>query len=148
MDPTRYLSFAGRLLIGLPFAMGGLSKLVAYGPTTAAIAAAACPYRHSPLRSQFLSSLAVDFCCAGTVLLSNRALVPRQLRRPEPDDPLPQERHDGGWPHSDRCLWRWRAQSRQPLWSCCQGGDGPLTGSAHAEATGAAFIQDEGGRCP
>ncbi len=27
MDSTRYLSFAGRLLIGLPFVMGGLSKL-------------------------------------------------------------------------------------------------------------------------
>jgi putative oxidoreductase len=29
MDPTRYLPFAGRLLIGLPFAMGGISKLAA-----------------------------------------------------------------------------------------------------------------------
>jgi putative oxidoreductase len=43
MDSTRYLSFAGRLLIGLPFAMGGLSKLAAYGPTTAMIAAAGLP---------------------------------------------------------------------------------------------------------
>src|SRR6266404_3706423 len=30
MDSTSYLSFAGRLLIGLPFAMGGLSKLAGY----------------------------------------------------------------------------------------------------------------------
>ena len=43
MDSTRYLPFAGRLLIGLPFAMGGLSKLAAYGPTTATIAAAGLP---------------------------------------------------------------------------------------------------------
>jgi putative oxidoreductase len=43
MDSTRYLSFAGRLLIGLPFAMGGLSKLAAYGSTTAMIAAAGLP---------------------------------------------------------------------------------------------------------
>jgi putative oxidoreductase len=43
MDSTRYLSFAGRLLIGLPFAMGGLSKLAAYGPTTAMITAAGLP---------------------------------------------------------------------------------------------------------
>ena len=43
MDSTRYLSFAGRLLIGLPFAMGGLSKLAAYGPTTAMIAAVGLP---------------------------------------------------------------------------------------------------------
>src|SRR5258705_13962214 len=34
MDSTRYLSFAGRLLIGLPFAIGGLNNLPAYGPTT------------------------------------------------------------------------------------------------------------------
>ena len=43
MDSTRYLSFAGRVLIGLPFAMGGLSKLAAYGPTTAMIAAVGLP---------------------------------------------------------------------------------------------------------
>jgi putative oxidoreductase len=29
MNATRYLPFAGRLLIGLPFAMSGLSKLAA-----------------------------------------------------------------------------------------------------------------------
>ena len=43
MDATRYLPFVGRLLIGLPFAMGGLAKLAAYGPTTAMIAAAGLP---------------------------------------------------------------------------------------------------------
>jgi putative oxidoreductase len=43
MDLTRYLPFVGRLLIGLPFAMGGLSKLAAYGPTTEAIRAAGLP---------------------------------------------------------------------------------------------------------
>ena len=37
MDSTRYLSFAGRVLIGLPFAMSGLGKLAAYGSTTAMI---------------------------------------------------------------------------------------------------------------
>jgi putative oxidoreductase len=43
MDSARYFSLAGRLLIGLPFAMGGLSKLAAYGQTTAIIAAAGLP---------------------------------------------------------------------------------------------------------
>jgi len=43
MDATRYLPFTGRLLIGLPFAMSGLGKLAAYGPTTAMIAAAGLP---------------------------------------------------------------------------------------------------------
>jgi putative oxidoreductase len=43
MDATRYLPFVGRLLIGLPFAMSGLGKLAAYGPTTAMIAAVGLP---------------------------------------------------------------------------------------------------------
>ena len=43
MNATRYLPFAGRLLIGLPFAMSGLSKLAAIGPTTEMIRAAGLP---------------------------------------------------------------------------------------------------------
>jgi putative oxidoreductase len=43
MNATRYLPFAGRLLIGLPFAMSGLSKLAAYGPTTEMISAVGLP---------------------------------------------------------------------------------------------------------
>jgi len=43
MNAIRYVPFAGRLLIGLPFAMSGLSKLAAIGPTTAAIRAAGLP---------------------------------------------------------------------------------------------------------
>ena len=43
MDATRYLPFVGRLLIGLPFAMSGLGKLAAFGPTTAMIAAVGLP---------------------------------------------------------------------------------------------------------
>jgi putative oxidoreductase len=41
---TRYLPFIGRILIGLPFALSGLSKLAAYGETTAMIAAAGLPF--------------------------------------------------------------------------------------------------------
>src|ERR1700684_1772252 len=43
METTRYLAFIGRLLIGLPFAMSGLGKLAALGPTTAMIAAVGLP---------------------------------------------------------------------------------------------------------
>jgi putative oxidoreductase len=43
MTATRYIPFAGRLLIGLPFAMSGLSKLAAIGPTTNMIRAAGLP---------------------------------------------------------------------------------------------------------
>ena len=35
MNATRYFPFAGRLLIGMAFAMSGLSKLAAYGATIA-----------------------------------------------------------------------------------------------------------------
>jgi len=44
MNATRYLPFAGRLLIGLPFAMSGLGKLGAYGPTTQMIEAVRLPF--------------------------------------------------------------------------------------------------------
>jgi putative oxidoreductase len=43
MNATRYVPFAGRLLIGLPFAMSGLGKLAAVGPTTEMIRAAGLP---------------------------------------------------------------------------------------------------------
>jgi putative oxidoreductase len=43
MNAIRYVPFAGRLLIGLPFAMSGLGKLAAIGPTMAAIRAVGLP---------------------------------------------------------------------------------------------------------
>ena len=44
MTAIRYVPFAGRLLIGLPFAMSGLSKLGAIGPTIEAIRAVGLPF--------------------------------------------------------------------------------------------------------
>jgi putative oxidoreductase len=41
---TRYLPFIGRVLIGVPFMMSGLSKLTSYGATTALIAAVGLPF--------------------------------------------------------------------------------------------------------
>lgn len=43
MNAIRYVPFAGRLLIGLPFAMSGLGKLAAIGPVTEMIRAAGLP---------------------------------------------------------------------------------------------------------
>jgi putative oxidoreductase len=43
MSAIRYLPFAGRLMIGLPFAMSGLSKLGAYTATTGMISAVGLP---------------------------------------------------------------------------------------------------------
>ena len=44
MNAARYLPLAGRLLIGLPFAMSGLGKLGAYGPTSQMIGAVGLPF--------------------------------------------------------------------------------------------------------
>ena len=44
MIAIRYVPFAGRLLIGLPFAMSGLSKLAAIGPTLEAIRTVGLPF--------------------------------------------------------------------------------------------------------
>jgi putative oxidoreductase len=43
MNASRYVPFVGRVLIGLPFAMSGLGKLAAIGPTTEMIRAAGLP---------------------------------------------------------------------------------------------------------
>jgi putative oxidoreductase len=43
MNAIRYVPFAGRLLIGLPFAMSGFGKLAAIGPMTEVIRAAGLP---------------------------------------------------------------------------------------------------------
>jgi putative oxidoreductase len=51
-----YLPFIGRVLIGLPFAMSGLSKLAAYGPTIEKIAAVGLPF--PPLA--FAAAVAVE----------------------------------------------------------------------------------------
>jgi putative oxidoreductase len=63
MNATRYLPFAGRLLIGLPFAMSGLGKLGAYGLTTGMIGAAGLPL--PPLA--FAVAVAVEL--GGSILL-------------------------------------------------------------------------------
>jgi hypothetical protein len=60
MKAIRYLPFVGRLLIGLRFAMSGLSKLVAYGPTTEMIGQSAC--RRRPSWWPLSSSWTVDCC--------------------------------------------------------------------------------------
>ena len=44
MFATRYLPFLGRLMVGLPFAMSGMSKLGAYGATTGMIGAVGLPF--------------------------------------------------------------------------------------------------------
>jgi putative oxidoreductase len=43
MKATRYIAFAGRLMIGLPFALSGFGKLAAIGPTIEMIRTAGLP---------------------------------------------------------------------------------------------------------
>jgi putative oxidoreductase len=46
MNATRYLPFVGRLFIGLPFVVSGLSKLATYGATIGSRPLASrCPLR-------------------------------------------------------------------------------------------------------
>ncbi len=105
--------------------MSGLGKLGAYGATTAMIGAVGLPF--PPLA--FAAAVAVELgggllLVAGyrtrtvaSVLalfsLATAVAFSQQFRRPEPDDPLPQERDDGRRPLADRGLRRRCAQHRQ-----------------------------------
>jgi putative oxidoreductase len=60
MSATRYLPFAGRLLIGLPFLVSGLSKLAAYGATIGLIASSRLPL---PAPLAYAGAVAVEIGC-------------------------------------------------------------------------------------
>jgi len=60
MTATRYLPFVGRLFIGLPFVVSGLSKLAAYGPTVGFIASSALPL---PAPLAYAGAVTVEIGC-------------------------------------------------------------------------------------
>ncbi len=60
MNAIRYLPFAGRLLIGVPFVVSGLGKLAAYGPTVGFIASSALPL---PAPLAYAGAVAVEIGC-------------------------------------------------------------------------------------
>jgi putative oxidoreductase len=60
MNAARYLPFAGRLFIGLPFFMSGASKFAAYGATIALIESSKLPLP-SPLA--YVGAIAVEIGC-------------------------------------------------------------------------------------
>ena len=64
-----YVAFIGRILIGLPFAMSGLSKLAAYGATPANIGAVGLPF--PPLA--FAVAVAVELGGGLLLILGYRA---------------------------------------------------------------------------
>lgn len=69
MDATRYLPFAGRLLIALTFAMSGLSKLGDYSGTVGVIAASKLPL---PAPLSFAGSVAVEIICSVMLIVGFR----------------------------------------------------------------------------
>jgi putative oxidoreductase len=60
MTRTRYLPFVGRLLIGLPFVMSGLSKIANYAGTIALIKSTALPL---PAPLAYAGAIAVEIGC-------------------------------------------------------------------------------------
>ena len=126
MNATRYLPFVGRLLIGFPFAMSGIRqtrRLRSHSREDRCSwpAGASGGLRRSRCRrarrwtpADCWLSGSRDRNCVGTVLVGDSSVLPRQLRRPESDDSLPQKRHAGRWPASDRGLRRGSDQCRQP----------------------------------
>jgi putative oxidoreductase len=65
MNATRYFPFAGRLLIGVAFAISGLSKLAAYGATIALITSSTLPL---PAPLAYAGAVMVEVGC-GTLMI-------------------------------------------------------------------------------
>jgi putative oxidoreductase len=72
MDATRYLPFAGRLLIGLPFLVSGLSKLAAYGATIDVIMASSLPL---PPPLAYAGSVTVELGCGLLMIAGYQARI-------------------------------------------------------------------------
>jgi putative oxidoreductase len=66
MNATRYLPFVGRLLIGVAFAISGLSKLAAYSATIALITSSKLPL---PAPLAYAGAVMVEVGC-GTLMIA------------------------------------------------------------------------------
>jgi putative oxidoreductase len=72
MNATRYLPFVGRLFIGLPFAVSGLSKLAAYGATIGFIASSSLPL---PPPLAYAGAVTVEIGCGLLVVAGYRTRI-------------------------------------------------------------------------
>ena len=77
MNATRYLPFAGRLLIGLAFAMSGLGKLAAYGATIDLIASSKLPL---PPPLGYAGAVMVELGCGVLMIAGYKARAAAERR--------------------------------------------------------------------
>ena len=115
---TRFLPFAGRLLLGGIFLMSGLSKTHRLyrdhsGYFRRRFAARPPRLRGRGDRRDWSGSAVADRISRasrragfGDLVPGDGDFFPQQFRGSEPDDPLPQEPADRGWIAADRALRR------------------------------------------
>jgi len=72
MNTTRYLPFVGRLLIGLPFMMSGISKIMGYDATIALIKSSTLPL---PPAVAYAGAIAVEVGCGLLIMVGYRTRV-------------------------------------------------------------------------
>lgn len=72
MSTTRYLPFVGRILIGLPFMVSGVGKIMSYGATTAYIKSSPLPL---PPSLAYVGAIAVEVGCGLLMIVGYRTRV-------------------------------------------------------------------------
>jgi len=72
MNASRYLPFIGRLFIGLPFMVSGLSKLAAHSATIAFIASSKLPL---PLPLAYAGAVIVEIGCGLLIVLGYQTRI-------------------------------------------------------------------------
>ena len=72
MNSTRYLPFVGRLLIGLPFILSGVSKIMGYDATIALIKSSTLPL---PSPVAYIGAIAVAVGCGLLMIVGYRTRV-------------------------------------------------------------------------
>jgi putative oxidoreductase len=72
MNTTRYLPFVGRLLIGLPFMMSGVSKIMGYDATIALSKSSTLPL---PPAVAYVGAIAVEVGCGLLIIVGYRTRV-------------------------------------------------------------------------
>jgi len=72
MNTTRYLPFVGRLLIGLPFMMSGISKIMGYDATIAFIKSSPLPL---PPAVAYMGAIAIEVGCGLLIIVGYRTRV-------------------------------------------------------------------------